>query len=109
MTTTVAQAVLGVYALLLAGGGIMGYVKAKSKPSLFAGVGSAILALVCEAIIAVQPALGLWLGALLALLLLGLFSVRFAKSRKVMPSGMLGALSAATLVVLLVAALQMNG
>ena len=40
-TYQTARVVLFIYALLLAGGGVMGFLKAGSKPSLIAGVGSA--------------------------------------------------------------------
>jgi uncharacterized membrane protein (UPF0136 family) len=102
------QITLGVYALLLAVGGVIGYVKAQSKPSLIAGIGSGILALACEKLTTVNPTAGLGLGALLALLMLVMFSMRFAKSRKFMPSGMLGAVSLVVVVILAVAAVQVR-
>jgi uncharacterized membrane protein (UPF0136 family) len=108
MNVIVGQAALFVYALLLAAGGTLGYVKAKSRPSLIAGVTSGVLAALCALVAGVRPALGLWLGAILALLLFGLFGVRFAKSRKMMPSGLMGAISGIVLLLLAIMAFRLS-
>ncbi|HEV3121929.1 MAG TPA: TMEM14 family protein [Isosphaeraceae bacterium] len=108
MDPIVGQVTLGVFAALLAVGGTLGYVKARSRPSLFAGFTSAILAIGCDLLIASHPALGLGLGALLAALLVALFSARYAKSRKFMPSGMMGAVSVVVLAILVVVAIQVK-
>jgi uncharacterized membrane protein (UPF0136 family) len=100
MNAIVGQVTLGVYALLLAVGGIMGYVKAGSKPSLIAGVGSAVVALACQVIINMNRTLGLALGAVLAAILLAVFGKRFSKSRKFMPGGILMAVSLVVLLIL---------
>lgn len=82
-----------VYGILVAIGGIMGYVKAKSKPSLVAGVicgdvliGSGIL-MMKGFPAAVYVALGM------AILLTGLFGKRFAQKGAFMPSGLMLLLS----------------
>jgi uncharacterized membrane protein (UPF0136 family) len=95
---------LGVYAFLLAAGGVLGFVKAGSRPSLVAGLASAAIAFVCLVIAALGSAFGLWLGAALAFVLLGLFAIRFSKSRKVMPSGVMVVVSLVALVLLVVCA-----
>jgi uncharacterized membrane protein (UPF0136 family) len=105
MTPFVGQVALGVYAVLLAVGGVIGYVKAGSKPSLVAGIGSAVLALICLVLSKSQPPVGLGLGALLAACLLVVFTMRFAKSRKFMPGGMLMAISLVVSVLLFAGAL----
>src|SRR5437764_11109973 len=102
----VGQITLGIYAVLLAVGGLIGYVKAGSRPSLIAGLLSSVVAF---------TALGLWignsrwgvpLGLLLASILLVLFGYRYAvKTGKFMPSGLLAVLS---LVVLAVMCLVMD-
>jgi uncharacterized membrane protein (UPF0136 family) len=108
MDPIVGQIALGVFAVLLAVGGALGYVKARSKPSLFAGFFSSILALGCDILIRRYPAMGLGLGALLAALLVALFSARYAKSRKFMPSGLMGVVSLVVLVILVVVAVQLK-
>ena len=95
--------VLGAYAVLLAIGGVMGYTKAGSKPSLYAGLASALAAAWALVLTFQSSNLGMCLGALVALLLAGFFGYRFAaKTRKFMPAGLLAVLS---LVVLAIAIL----
>jgi uncharacterized membrane protein (UPF0136 family) len=89
MIHTAAQIALGVYTLLLAVGGVMGFVKAQSRPSLIAGVGSAIVAAGLLVWSFWQSFLGIAIAGILALALASLFARRFAKTRKAMPSGML--------------------
>ena len=90
-----AQVLLGAYAILLAMGGVIGYTKAGSRPSIVAGTASAGLCLLALAYSAfVDPLRGLQAAAVLAFLLTALFNYRFvAKGRKFMPAGMLAAIS----------------
>ena len=97
------QIALGVYAVLLAVGGVIGYSKAGSRPSLIAGLGSAVAAILALLLSFQNPSWGMGLGALVATLLAVFFGYRFAvKTRKFMPAGLLALVS---LVVLLVAVL----
>ncbi len=97
------QVSLGVYAVLLAVGGVIGYTKAGSKPSLIAGLGSAVATLIALMLTFQSSRWGMGLGAILAILLTVFFGYRFAvKTRKFMPAGLLAVVS---LVVLGVAVL----
>ncbi len=99
ISLTIGQTILGVYALLLAVGGVIGYTKAGSRPSLIAGIVSAIAALGALFLSTTNPRLGLGIGAVLALLLAGFFGSRFAKTRKVMPAGMMAVVSVLVLII----------
>ena len=102
----VGQVTLGVYALLLGIGGLMGYLKAGSRPSLIAGSISALAALAALGLSAANHRLGVPLGLLLSITLFVLFGYRYAvKTRKFMPSGLL---AIASLVVLAVMFLVMD-
>jgi uncharacterized membrane protein (UPF0136 family) len=102
----VGQITLGVYALLLGIGGLMGYLKAGSRPSLIAGSISALAALVAVGLWSTNFRLGVALGLLLSIALFVLFGYRYAvKTRKFMPSGLL---AIASLVVLAVMFLVMD-
>jgi uncharacterized membrane protein (UPF0136 family) len=93
-TPFAARIVLSLYALLLAAGGVMGFVKARSRPSLIAGVGSAVVALIAMTISLWQPNAGLLLAAALALCLCLFFNYRFVTtSRKFMPAGLIAVVS----------------
>lgn len=94
------QIALAVYAFLLIGGGVLGYVKAQSKPSLIAGGLSGIFALLCLALTTVGG-LGFWPAALLAVIMVTVFGARLAKTRKLMPSGVLLVLSLGLLVLMI--------
>jgi uncharacterized membrane protein (UPF0136 family) len=94
------QIVLGLYALVLAGGGVMGYVKAGSRPSLIAGLTSGLAALACLVLTWSHPSLAVMLGIGLAVLMLVVFGIRLARTRKFMPSGMLLVISVVVLGIL---------
>jgi uncharacterized membrane protein (UPF0136 family) len=84
----IAVVLLWIFIALMVAGGLVGFLKAKSKASLFASVGSAIpLALV---------ALGRLPGSVAAgvlIVLQAVFFMRLRKTGKFMPSGMLLGLS----------------
>jgi uncharacterized membrane protein (UPF0136 family) len=94
------QIALVVYAVLLAVGGIIGYTKAASRPSLIAGLASALAALAALALSFQNASLGMGLAAAIAALLALFFGYRFAaKTRKFMPAGLLAVVSLAVLAV----------
>jgi uncharacterized membrane protein (UPF0136 family) len=106
ISPTVGQVTLGIYALLLAIGGVIGYVKAGSRPSLIAGSISALAALLALGLSVGNNRLGVPLGLILSIALFVLFGYRYAvKTRKFMPSGLL---AVASLVVLAVMFLVMD-
>jgi uncharacterized membrane protein (UPF0136 family) len=94
-----ANTILWVYIVLLVIGGCMGFFKAGSKVSLITSVCfAAALALFAAGLIPWAP------GAdVLMVLLLVVFVIRFAKTRKFMPSGLMLVLTLAALVAHLVA------
>jgi len=102
----VGEITLGVYALLLAVGGLVGYFKAGSRASLIAGMSSAVAALVALWLWSRNNPFGVPLGLCLSIVLFLLFAYRYAvKTRKFMPSGLL---AVASLIVLAVMFLVMD-
>jgi uncharacterized membrane protein (UPF0136 family) len=97
----VGQVTLGIYAVLLAVGGLFGYLKAGSRPSLIAGIASALIALAALALSIGNNRLGVPLGMILAIALFLLFAYRYAvKTAKFMPSGLLAVVSLVVLAVM---------
>jgi uncharacterized membrane protein (UPF0136 family) len=91
-----------IYGLLVVAGGVMGFVKAKSKASLIAGVISGNLLAMASALMLTDNAqIGWWMALVTAILLLGRFAVASMKEFKMMPNGMVIGLSIIALVVLL--------
>jgi uncharacterized membrane protein (UPF0136 family) len=88
-----------VYGVIMILGGIMGFVKVGSKASLLSGVGMGLALL--------ASGFGVWHGSydsivvaeVIAALLLVLFAIRFAKTRRFMPVGILAILSLVAVVV----------
>ena len=88
-----------VYGALMILGGIMGFVKVRSKASLLSGVGLGLGLL--------ASGYGVWRGLadslivamVIAALLLVLFAFRYVKTRRFMPAGALAILSLAAVVV----------
>lgn len=98
----VGHVTLGIYAALLAVGGIMGFVRARSRPSLIAGLISASSALLALGLSLLGYRFGVPLGMTLALVMFVFFGYRYAaRSRKFMPSGLLAVVSLIVLGVLI--------
>jgi len=77
------------YAVALFGGGMMGYVKAHSLPSVYGSTVFAILAIVGGIIIQrnpTNPGQGLLIGIETAMLVIGLFIFRYIETGKGMPA-----------------------
>jgi uncharacterized membrane protein (UPF0136 family) len=89
-----ASTVLWVYAAFLILGGLIGFAVAKSKVSLITSVVFAVLLAMCAADIAFKPSVAYFLLGALVLV----FSIRWSKTKKFMPSGMLAAVTVVTLV-----------
>jgi uncharacterized membrane protein (UPF0136 family) len=97
----IAPITLGIYAVLLGVGGVVGYLKAGSRPSLIAGSLSALIALAALALSIKYKNFGIALGLILSISLFILFTYRYAaKTRKFMPSGLLAVVSLIVLAVM---------
>ena len=79
--------------MLLVVGGLIGFLKAKSKVSLITSVVSAALLSLCAAGIVFKP----YMADVLLAVLLGLFAWRLTESKKFMPSGLMLVLTIVTL------------
>jgi uncharacterized membrane protein (UPF0136 family) len=99
----IAPITLGIYAVLLGIGGLIGYLKAGSRSSLIAGSISALVALAAVALSLADKNrnMGIALGLILSISLFILFTYRYAaKTRKFMPSGLLAVVSLIVLAVM---------
>jgi uncharacterized membrane protein (UPF0136 family) len=77
------------YAILAIGGGIMGYLQVKSKMSLISGIGSGLL-LLAGGIAQLQGLSWGWpLSIAVTTLLIAVFVMRWLKTRKFMPAGLM--------------------
>src|SRR5262245_31503360 len=94
---SMANTILWVYIALLLVGGLMGFLKAGSKVSLISSVVFAVLL----ALFAGHVLTWVWGPHLLLGLLLVVFVMRYAKTKKFMPAGLMIVLSAVTLLLLL--------
>lgn len=89
------------YGILAIIGGIIGYIQAQSKVSLISGSISGLL-LIFGGVMQLQgQAWGLILATVVTAVLVIVFAVRLAKTRKFMPAGLMSVLGVATLVVIL--------
>ncbi len=77
------------YGLMSGLGGIWGYIKSQSKPSLISGCLSGILLLIAAAMQIRGSSLGLLLSRIIILLLVAVFTIRLTKTGKFMPSGIM--------------------
>ncbi len=77
------------YGLMSGLGGIWGYIKSQSKPSLISGCLSGILLLIAAAMQIRGSNLGLLFSRVIILLLVAVFTIRLTKTGKFMPSGIM--------------------
>jgi len=82
-----------IYGVIMILGGIMGFVKVGSKASLISGVGMGWALLASGYGVWGGSADSLMVALVIAALLLVLFAIRYAKTRRFMPGGMLAILS----------------
>jgi len=85
--------ILWTYIVLLVIGGLIGFLKGKSKVSLIMSVVFAALLILCAAGIIFQP----YVADILLAVLLVVFGMRLAKTKKFMPAGMMLVLTLAAL------------
>ncbi len=86
-----------VYAVLTLVGGIFGFVKTGSRPSLIAGIVSGLLLLAAGYGLLRGQSWGLPLTMVLTAALLIFFAVRYGRTRAFMPAGLMAILSVLTL------------
>jgi len=93
-----ASLVLWIYIVLLLAGGLVGFLKAGSKVSLYMSAGfAAALAIAAVPGRPLDPAVANSLVNVLMAALLVVFAIRLAKTRKFMPSGLMLAVTALAL------------
>ena len=90
--------ILSVFVLV---GGVIGYLQAKSKASLIAGVISSVLLGAAFSISLTHPEPGMIFGTVVTVLLDVVFGIRLAKTKKFMPAGMLLSLCGVVSVILI--------
>jgi uncharacterized membrane protein (UPF0136 family) len=88
-----ANTVLWIYIFLLLVGGLIGFLKAGSKPSLIASAAFGAALILC-AVRVIQPPV---VTDLLLVALLIVFALRLSKTKKFMPSGLMFALTVVAL------------
>jgi len=88
-----ANTVLWIYIVLLVTGGLIGFLKAGSKPSLVASVSFAAALTLCALNVIFRP----YVADLLLAALLVVFGLRLSKTKKFLPSGLMLVLTLATL------------
>jgi uncharacterized membrane protein (UPF0136 family) len=87
-------------------GGIVGYVKAGSLPSIIAGTITGVLLLVAGWILPNNRTIGLATALVVSLLLAVQFVPKFIRTGKIMPAGLMSILSVIGIVVAIVAWLK---
>ncbi len=87
-------------------GGIIGYVKAGSLPSIIAGAITGILLLVAGWILPTNRTVGLAMALIVSLLLAAQFVPKVIRTGKMMPAGLMSILSVIGIVVAIVAWLK---
>jgi uncharacterized membrane protein (UPF0136 family) len=91
------------FGALTVAGGVIGYVKAGSVPSIIAGVITGVLLIAAGFLLPEHRVAGLAIAFITSLLLAGQFIPKFLRTGKAMPAGIMSILSAIGIVVALIA------
>ena len=83
-----------VFGVLTIAGGIVGFVKAGSAPSIIAGSITGILLIVAGLLLPEHAAWGIGLGLVVSLVLAAQFVPKFVRTGRFMPAGIMAVLSA---------------
>lgn len=89
--------VLWIYTVLLLVGGLIGFFKGKSRVSLTTSAGAAAILILCAVPGVLDVNFRRSLANIVMAVLLVVFAVRLAKTRKFMPAGMMLAMTVAAL------------
>ena len=81
--------IIGIYAVLMVAGGIMGYLKAGSLASLMSGGGSGLLLIGCSLFVWKRNLAAYDIAIGILCCLLAFFSYRFISTQQVAPAGIL--------------------
>src|SRR5438552_10937424 len=92
-----------VFGILTIAGGVIGYVKAASVPSIVAGSITGVLLLVAALLLPEHRAVGLATAFIVSLLLAAQFVPKFVRTGRGMPAGMMSLLSVIGINVAMVA------
>ncbi len=87
-----ARIYLFIFGVLTIAGGVIGFLKANSKPSLIAGGVSGLLLLGAGYLVGEKPQAGLALGLGVSFALAARFVMTYRKSKKLMPAGLMAVL-----------------
>jgi uncharacterized membrane protein (UPF0136 family) len=93
------------YSALVFIGGLMGYLKAQSIPSLISGSFFGLVLVVSAIAMIKKKKWGQWSALAIAFLLDAFFTYRFAKTLKFIPSGLMSLIS---LIMIIILALRIN-
>ena len=91
--------ILWIYIVFLVVGGLIGFLKAKSQVSLYMSVGFAAVLALCAIQGLLDPKLARGLADVLMIVLLVVFAIRLAKTKKFMPAGMMLIVTLAALIL----------
>ncbi len=89
-----------IYGILVAAGGVMGYARSRSMPSLISGLLFGILLIGCSAFMLNDDIRATYVALVFSLALSAIFFFRFRVSKRFMPAGLMIILSLAVTVTL---------
>lgn len=92
--------VLIVYGVIALGGGVMGFRMAGSKASLMMGSASGLMLAISGVMVLMGKSIGAYFGFGVTCALVLVFAMRYARTKKMMPAGMMLALSVIVLAIL---------
>ena len=92
--------IVGVYALIILIGGLIGYMKAASMASLVCGLAFSIILFLCAYAISRGKLAAQYVALGVTFVLDGFFTHRFAKTLHFIPSGLMSLLSLAVIIVI---------